>query len=400
MARSATMLLAAMMVAACGGGAAPAGSHDDAPPELLPALDPSAPDAPGPYGIGVTTMEVDDGSGRILPVEIWYPAEPAEDAPVEVYQLKVGALVVAEDTSPLGAVRDAPLSYAGAPHPTVVFSHGFGATRLQSLYMTEHLASHGFVVAAPDHIGNTIRELIDTSSADTAIESAGKRPHDVSVTLDAILERSDGWPDDPLAFAVDPNRLGVAGHSFGGFTTLRVAGAEIDVGAAASYCTANPDDLFCDGWPPSEPFPTAQGDDRFIAALPQSPGGAAAFGGKGLSAITMPIMIQAGTADTTTPYQAEAVEPYQALVGPAWLWSLTDAGHYTFSDMCRLVDLIGLTPEEFDDGCSATNIAVEEAHPLINRYATAFLRTYVAGDEVDAALLEPVSDGPVDLVAK
>lgn len=393
-------IVVAVLVAGCGGEANEPVERGDAPPEMLPALDPTAPDAPGPYRIGVTTMEVDDGTGRILPVEIWYPAEPAMDAPVERYQLKVGALVVAEDLSPLGAVRDAPLSFEGAPHPTVVFSHGFGATRLQSLYLTEHLASHGFVVAAPDHIGNTIRELIDTSSADTAIQSARKRPHDVSVTLDALLERTDGWPDDPLAFAVDPDRIGMAGHSFGGFTTLRIAGAEIDMDHAESYCTENPGALFCDGWPPDEPFPTAQGDDRFVAALPQTPGGAAAFEGGGLSAIDVPVMIQAGTADTTTPYELEAVEPYDAMGGAAWLLSIEDAGHFTFSDMCRLVELIGLTPEEFDDGCSPTNIAVELAHPIINTYATAFLRAHVAGDDTHADFLVPSGSGPVELVAK
>ena len=400
MPRSVLLLAAAVLLLACGGEGTTEPPPEDGPPELLPPLDPTAPDAPGPYGIGVTTMEVDDGTGRLLPVEIWYPAEPPDDAPIEIYQLKVGALIVAEDASPMGAVRDAPLSYAGAPHPTVVFSHGFGATRLQSLYMTEHLASHGFVVAAPDHIGNTIRELIDESAADTAIESARKRPNDVSVTLDALLERSEGWPDDPLAFAVDPTRAGIAGHSFGGFTTFRIAGAEIDLEYAESYCTANPDALFCEGWPPQEPFPSAQGDDRFVAALPQTPGGAAAFEGGGLLAIDVPIMIQAGTADTTTPYQPEAVEPYDAMAGPAWLLSIEDAGHFTFSDMCRLVEMIGLTPEEFDDGCSDANIAVAEAHPIINRYATAFFRTHVAGDDSDASLLTATTSGPAELDSK
>jgi predicted dienelactone hydrolase len=345
-------------------------------------------------------MEVDDGTGRILPVEIWYPATVTADDPVETYQLKVGALVVAEAASPMAAVRDAPLDLHGAPHPTIVFSHGFGATRLQSLYMTEHLASHGFVVAAPDHIGNTIRELIDTSSAVPAIESARQRPNDVSHTLDAVLERSDGWPDDPLAFAVDPDRVGVAGHSFGGFTTFRVVGAEIDLEVADAYCTANPGALFCDGYPPSEPFPVSQIDSRFIAALPQAPGAAEAFGDDGLDAVDVPTMIQAGTADTTTPYAVEALAPFEALSSPAWLLSLEDAGHFTFSDMCALVDLIGLTPEEFDDGCSESNLPAQSAHPIINRYATAFLRARVAGDDRDADLLESMAPAPADLMSK
>jgi predicted dienelactone hydrolase len=392
-------VLCGLLLAGCGGGddAPPA---DEQPPELLPAREATAPAEPGPYQVGVTTMEVDDGTGRILPVEIWYPAVPDADAPVEIYKLVVGALVVTEDPSKLGAVRDAPLDLRGAPHPTVVFSHGFGATRLQSLYLTEHLASHGFVVAAPDHIGNTIRELIDTSSADTALVSAFKRPNDVSRTLDAILERSDGWPDDPLAFAVDPDRVGVAGHSFGGFTTFRIAGATIDAAFAETFCSENPDDRFCDGWPPSEPIEESQVDPRFRAALPQTPGGAGAFNGGGFASIAVPTMIQAGTLDSTTPYDEEAVAPFDALTGDAWLWTLEDAGHFTFSDMCRLIGQIGLTPEEFDDGCSDVNIPAEQAHVIIRRDSTAFLRQYVAGDDRDAALLDDVDAAPISILSK
>jgi predicted dienelactone hydrolase len=32
--------------------------------------------------------------------------------------------------------------------------------RFQSYFLCEHLASHGFVVVAPDHIGNTTIDLV------------------------------------------------------------------------------------------------------------------------------------------------------------------------------------------------------------------------------------------------
>jgi len=35
--------------------------------------------------------------------------------------------------------------------PLVLFSHGLGGCALQTIFFTEELARHGYVVAAPDH---------------------------------------------------------------------------------------------------------------------------------------------------------------------------------------------------------------------------------------------------------
>ena len=42
---------------------------------------------------------------------------------------------------------------------------------------------------------------------------------------------------------------------------------------------------------------------------------------------------------------------------------------------------LGLSIEQFDDGCSAGNVPAETAHRVIVRYATAFFQRYVAGDD-------------------
>ena len=365
------------------------------PPVPLPAREQTPATARGPYAVGVTTIEeVNDmeGAGRSFPVEIWYPATTVETDDHVAYELRIGALVLAEYPSPLGAVRDAPVDHHGSGHPVVVFSHGWGGTRLQSVYLTEFLASHGFIVAAPDHVGNTFAEELSGSNALSMLEAARVRPGDVSRTLDALLELNDSWPDSHLAYAVNPARVAVAGHSFGGFTTYRVAGGTIDSARADELCAANPGELLCNDWPPEKSFPASQKDERFTVALAQAPGGAVVFEDDGLSQIDVPIMIQAGRDDTSTSYASEAVVPFGELGAPAYLMSLEGGGHFTFSDMCLLIDLIGLTTESFDDGCSADNITTSEAHPLINAFALTFLRRHLLEQDADLHALLPTPE--------
>ncbi len=364
------------------------------PPAPLPALKQMPATGAGPYAVGVTTIEAVtdmDGNGREFPVEIWYPATvTASDTPT-AYELRIGTLVAAQYPSPLGVVRDAPVDHHGSPHPVVVFSHGFGGTRLQSIYLTEFLASHGFIVAAPDHVGNTFAEELNKDLALSLLEAARLRPGDVSRTLDTLLELNDSWPDSHLGYAADPSRVAIAGHSFGGFTTYRIAGGIIDSATGDALCKANPDDLFCKEWPPETPFPPSQKDDRFLAALPQAPGGALVFADDGLSQIDIPIMIQAGRDDTSTPYASEAVEPFEKLGAPAYLMSIEAAGHFTFSDMCELIGLIGIGADAFSDGCSPDNIDSSQAHPIINAFVLTFLRRHLLGqaDDPNSLLPEP-----------
>ena len=85
-----------------------------------------------------------------------------------------------------GRVRQAALRDAApadlSPCPLVVFSHGNSGLRRQSTFLTTHLASWGFVVAAPDHTGNTFEEMMQLESQEersgrsrTAAISAGVR---------------------------------------------------------------------------------------------------------------------------------------------------------------------------------------------------------------------------------
>src|SRR5262245_37468056 len=113
----------------------------------------------GPHPAGVRTAELIDAvRDRPLDVEIWYPAadrhrgQDVDPERCDRYELLAGLPLVTQQ-----AARDA--APAAGRFPLVVFSHGYGGHRRQSTFLCTHLASHGYVVVAPDHTGNTLRDV-------------------------------------------------------------------------------------------------------------------------------------------------------------------------------------------------------------------------------------------------
>jgi dienelactone hydrolase len=203
------------------------------------------PFARGPHPVGVRSADLVDASrDRRLAVEIWYPAAAShrgrdvDGDTCDRYELLPGLPLVTQD-----AVRDA--EPAAGRFPLIVFSHGYGGHRRQSTFLCTHLASHGYVVAATDHFGNTIRDVIEHTLAARAgrpipdfvehlLDVARHRPVDASWLIDRVL---DGTAGD-LGAGVDDERIGIAGHSFGGWTTLATTGRDPRIGAALPLAPA------------------------------------------------------------------------------------------------------------------------------------------------------------------
>lgn len=159
----------------------------------------------GPFGVGVRTLEVRDANrARVFPCEIWYPAASLEAA------------------GPPAEQRDA----AAAPglHPLIIFSHFSGGGRRTATYLTTHLTSHGYAVAAIDHSEVVAPELGPSPEEDRADRARridaiiGSRVPDLRVVLSALTGPSS--LAKLAGIGLDPDVVGVAGHSFGGWTAL------------------------------------------------------------------------------------------------------------------------------------------------------------------------------------
>lgn len=353
-------------------GALDAGAMDAGPPPE-PRVDYGV---RGAFPVGNRRVVMDDGTGsRALPVELWYPAaesaRTASEAGVPLAAFESGRphdarmmeLVAASDPACLraqtAAAPDVAAATRTAPWPLVVFSHCHVCTRFDVAEVAERLASHGIVVAAPDHEGNTLWDFEAGMAADVGSAFLAVRVRDVRRVLDRLLDAGATEIPEDLRGHFDAAHAGVMGHSFGGVTTGAVVAEE----------------------------------PRFIAAL----------------SIAAPISLISGTrpASVTTPYLLLLAREdnsiteagnmvmrndFRRLGGPAWLVEVDDAGHWSFSDIA------GLGGTNFLAGCGAgtrQTVADETfrylengtARDLAADVATAFFAVYLLDDPGGATTL-------------
>ncbi|HEV7722833.1 MAG TPA: dienelactone hydrolase family protein [Iamia sp.] len=187
--------LAAVLVglAACGGGS----DDDDAASEMTSTPDAAVPETTAeptaPFEVDVLTETFVDSSR---------PTEGSEppDLPDRT--------IVTRIAHPTG----------GGPYPLIVMAHGFTGHPDEYAETTPMWAADGFVVAQPT-FPLTNREAPGVQGN---IDDVVNQPADVSFVIDEVLDANDD-PSSPLHGLVDPEAIGVAGHSLGGATTWAVS---------------------------------------------------------------------------------------------------------------------------------------------------------------------------------
>ena len=324
----------------------------------------------GLYPVGVRTLMLADasrlnaaGTGpRPVTVEVYYPSTPGAVAGVPEDIAKVLGI----DIVPTPSFRD--VDRAPGTFPLILFSHGNGGIRFQSLFFCAHLASHGYVVVTPDHHGNT---FVDQLLGIVDPASAVNRPRDLSFLIDQFLA-FDAEPGNFFEHAIDADRIGVSGHSFGGYTSFALAGGSFALGTFT--------------------------DPRVKAILPQAPA-TSVFPDAFFATVTVPTLIIGGSIDETTPFASQQQRPFDLLLpGPTvvGLAQIVEGGHFTFSDFCEvprnLLSFIG----GFDEACEPRHLPWRHAHDIVGHLALNFFDGVLRGDPDALARLDPARLAPVE----
>jgi predicted dienelactone hydrolase len=194
------------------------------------------------------------------------------------------------------------------PAPLVIFSHGLNGCKTQSTFLMKALASHGYVVVAPDHqdalcgarsAGKRLPQEKLKDPAAWSDRTHADRADDIR-RLYAALRADEKWRK-----RINWDRVALAGHSLGGYTVIGLAGG-------------------WKGW--------KMKGVRAILAL--SPYMSPYLANGDLGRISVPVMYQTGTRDLgIAPFLKRADGAYDRTPSPAWLVEFEGAGHFAWTDL-------------------------------------------------------------------
>jgi dienelactone hydrolase len=232
----------------------------------------SLPKPTGPYQVGTRTIYMvdtsrnedaisDPGRKRELAIQVWYPAEPSTNH-LAAYRERAETKLNRSYQSVIwtNSRTDAPLAKQNGPFPVLLFGHGLGGSRTQATFLTEELASHGYVVVAVDHPFTAKRVAIPGRGVVLVSKAFDYRVYTPALMSgEAMIEQWNKelakWTADDIfvlnelhAATLDPKSpwyqglntdlVGAFGHSFGGAASLQLCSLDPRVKSAINM----------DGW--------------------------------------------------------------------------------------------------------------------------------------------------------
>ena len=270
-----------------------------------------SPVASADSGIGIRDIEMK--GDYAVPLKVWYPST----TPSETWQAGPYAI---------HATRGAPI--APGRHALILISHGSGGGEFGHADLAEALARHGYIVATLRHLGDSYDQP-DGRGSDLQLIG---RPWQAKAALDAVLAAPD------FKEAIDPARIGMAGFSAGGYTTLVMAGGKPDFKLHLAYCQAHPDDGdLCPNGADSRLRITRPGwqvpdDHRVRAAVVMAPT-SVAFDANAVKGVTIPVRLYKAENDQVLRNQWNA-DHLLAILPPTTEHGVLPGGHYIFLNTC------------------------------------------------------------------
>jgi predicted dienelactone hydrolase len=223
---------------------------------------------------------------------------------------------------------------ANTEKPVIVLSHGFGLVRTDLRYLAEHLASHGYVVAAPEHPGSNLKANKGINSLNPQEFLA--RPQDISFVIDE-LEKLNKITDNPLQGKLATNKVMVVGFSFGGTTALALAGGEFQIANLKQSCEQKAAKLtLVEGFLcvakklPENSYQFR--DERIKQIVALNPATSLLFGDTGLTKVKVPTLVLTGSADDITPAFSEQIISFAKIPSPKWLVAAVGGTHLSVVD--------------------------------------------------------------------
>ena len=348
--------------AACSSGSATSTTSGPAPFTVVSFS------VPGPYAAGTARYTLPSGDQ----LQVWYPVDKAAVKGMSTYTYQIKSWVPASladnpalaslpDTVPTSSYLDAPISHdtsasgdTSHAFPVVIFAHGYGSYPEQSSFLTDHLATWGFVVAPPDEQTTDLASVISGSSASGSDDAAAALGETLS-----FLKTQDATSGGRLDHLLDFTKVGAVGHSLGGGATITLAGNPV----IKTYAALAP----VPGTPPTGHKP-----------------GLAMYGSSDM--IVAPASVQ---------------KTYASLPTPKRLIVIKDGGHNVFDDICtihsgseRLVAILkasagspggfGALATLATDGCFPPDVDPVNAFPMIDQAVTAQMRDGLGIDSPSA----------------
>ncbi len=275
--------------------------------------------------VGVATLDfINEKSKRALTSAFWFEAIPGSKI---------------EWFAPKPPIRAIPISPGAKPRnraqkfPLVLISHGNWGTRYSLGWLASRLVKEGYVVLSVSHPG--------TTADDQSVAGRYRlwdRSTDISFVLDE-LQKNAKWKR--WADMIDMERIAFAGHSFGGWTGVSLAGGIYDPAKQRQACKVREEkDLYCEVTLKddvsninSDDAIKSYKDDRIKAYYIMGTGPSQGFSDASLKGITAAFMIDGALKDVAMNVTVNTVALSERL--PTANVITRQIGHFTYVPQCK-----------------------------------------------------------------